>query len=109
MGKTLMPDAPVPLTPDHEAAGFFCGISSLDVWLKTRALKNQRTGASRTYVVCEGARIVAYYALVRAEFTGGIGAPRFLAWRLKCLSQRNGGQAGRCECILEESYCGNLD
>lgn len=55
--------APVPLTKDHEVAGFACGTPSLDSWLKTRALKNQMTGASRTYVVCEGARVVAYYAL----------------------------------------------
>lgn len=54
---------PVPLTKDYEVAGFTCGIPSLDAWLKTRALKNQMTGASRTYVVCEGKRVIAYYAL----------------------------------------------
>ena len=55
--------APVPLTKDHEVAAFTCGTPSLDAWLKTRALKNQITGASRTYVVCEGVGVVAYYAL----------------------------------------------
>ncbi len=36
---------------------------SLDTWLKRRAKKNQATGASRTFVVCDGWRVVAYYAL----------------------------------------------
>lgn len=55
--------SPVPLTKGHDVAGFTCGIASLDAWLKTRALKNQMTGASRSYVVCEGVRVLAYYAL----------------------------------------------
>jgi len=59
----MMPAAPIPLTKEHEVAGFTCGIPSLDTWLKTRAFKNQMTGASRTYVVCEGTRVVAYHAL----------------------------------------------
>ncbi|MDP2828463.1 MAG: GNAT family N-acetyltransferase [Sulfuricellaceae bacterium] len=42
---------------------FVCGVESLDHWLKQRALKNQTTGASRTFVVCDGDRVVAYYAL----------------------------------------------
>lgn len=42
---------------------FCCGVESLDVWLKRRALSNQRSGASRTFVVCEGCRVFAYYAL----------------------------------------------
>ena len=59
----MMPAASIPLTKEHEVAGFTCGIPSLDTWLKTRAFKNQMTGASRTYVVCEGTRVVAYHAL----------------------------------------------
>lgn len=35
----------------------------LDDWLKRRAQANQASGASRTYVVCDDQRIVAYYAL----------------------------------------------
>ena len=42
---------------------FNCGTSSLDEWLNKRALKNQDTGASRTFVVCESNRIIGYYAL----------------------------------------------
>ncbi len=55
--------APEPLAAQHDTAAFACGVDSLDHWLKQRALKNQTTGASRTFVVCEGKRVVAYYAL----------------------------------------------
>ena len=55
--------APQPLTADHELDGFSCGQETLDAWLRTRALRNERGGASRTYVVCEGKTVVGYYAL----------------------------------------------
>lgn len=55
--------APEPLTAHHDTAAFASGVESLDHWLKHRALKNQATGASRTFVVCDGKRVVAYYAL----------------------------------------------
>ncbi len=56
-------DAPVPLDAQHEIESFASGALSLDHWLKRRALKNQATGASRTFVACEGHRVMAYYAL----------------------------------------------
>ncbi|WP_027996333.1 GNAT family N-acetyltransferase [Simplicispira psychrophila] len=56
--------APEPLAAHHDTTAFACGVESLDHWLKQRALKNQATGASRTFVVvCEGRRVRAYYAL----------------------------------------------
>lgn len=55
--------APEPLAAHHDTAAFACGVDSLDHWLKQRALKNQATGASRTFVVCDGNRVLAYYAL----------------------------------------------
>ncbi len=56
--------APEKLTVDHDVSAFACGESSLDDWLRRRALQNQASGASRTYVVCAGARrVVGYYAL----------------------------------------------
>lgn len=58
---TLSP--PAPLTDQHDTEPFACGAESLDIWLRRRALKNQATGASRTFVACEGQRVVAYYAL----------------------------------------------
>ena len=61
--------APVPLTAAHDVAGFACGVETLDDWLKRRALRNQVSGASRTFVVCEGARVMAYYALASGAVT----------------------------------------
>lgn len=56
--------APVPLTAQHDARAFRCGVPSLDEWLIRRALANQASGASRTYVVADaGRRIAGYYAL----------------------------------------------
>lgn len=55
--------APEPLSERHDVESFSSGTESLDHWLKRRALKNQVTGASRTFVVCEGHRVLAYYAL----------------------------------------------
>lgn len=54
--------APVPLTADHELAGFDCGEPALNDWLRHRALKNESRFA-RTYVVCEGNRVVAYFCI----------------------------------------------
>lgn len=42
---------------------FTCGEPSLDGWLQRTALKNQHSGASRTFVVTDAERVVAYYAL----------------------------------------------
>lgn len=55
--------APEPLTERHGFEAFRSGVPQLDHWLKHRALANQASGASRTYVVCEGTTVVAYYAL----------------------------------------------
>ncbi|UXT92814.1 GNAT family N-acetyltransferase [Agrobacterium pusense] len=54
---------PAPLAEHHELAEFNSGVPELDDWLRRRARANQAGGASRTFVVCEGNRVVAYYAL----------------------------------------------
>lgn len=54
--------APVPLTPDHDLSAFDCGEPALNDWLRHRALKNE-SRFSRTYVVCEGSRVVAYFCI----------------------------------------------
>lgn len=56
------PSAPVPLSADHDLADFDCGEPALDDWLKQRALKNE-SRFSRTYVVCEGKKVVAYFCI----------------------------------------------
>jgi GNAT superfamily N-acetyltransferase len=55
---------PVTLTGDHVLEGFDCGKAALDEWLRNRALANQASGASRTWVVVEegASDVVAYYA-----------------------------------------------
>ena len=54
---------PQPLRADHDLSGFECGAPVLDEWLRKRAIRSGDSGASRSYVVCEGARVVAYYSL----------------------------------------------
>jgi GNAT superfamily N-acetyltransferase len=51
------------LNSDHDLSQFRCNERALDDWLKRRAVQNQEGGASRTYVVCSGSRVVGYYAL----------------------------------------------
>lgn len=58
-----MLSAPQPLSDEHQLADFDSGESSLDDWLRRRAAKNQANGSSRTYVVCEGDRVIGYYCL----------------------------------------------
>jgi predicted N-acetyltransferase YhbS len=55
--------APEPITASHLIEAFACGIPVLDDWLKRRALKNEVSGASRTFVVCHDGQVVGYYAL----------------------------------------------
>ena len=55
--------APEKLSSDHDVSQFLSGEPALDEWLRRRALQNEESGASRTYVVCLGNRVVGYYAL----------------------------------------------
>lgn len=65
---------PEPLNATHDTAQFACGEASLDAWLKQRALKSARDGASKTYVVAEAGIVVAYYALAVGAVTHAISA-----------------------------------
>lgn len=69
MGQGVTLSAPEPLASHHDVGAFASGVESLDMWLKRRAMKNQTTGASRTFVACEGARVMAYYALASSAIT----------------------------------------
>ncbi len=57
MPSTL--SAPLSLSAEHDCSAFDCGEPALNDWLRDRALKNE-SRFSRTYVVCEGTRVVAY-------------------------------------------------
>jgi GNAT superfamily N-acetyltransferase len=62
-GRSELPlSPPVPLTAEHDLSAFDCGEPALDDWLRHRALKNE-SRFSRTYVVCEGNRVVAYFCI----------------------------------------------
>jgi GNAT superfamily N-acetyltransferase len=69
--------APEPLTDDHQIDSFDSGETVVDDWLRRRARANQATGASRTYVVCEGKRVVAYYALASGAIAQAAAPGRF--------------------------------
>ena len=56
--------APKPLAAAHRLDDFACGEAVLDDWLKRRALANQSSGASRTFVVTDpDGRVYGYYAM----------------------------------------------
>jgi GNAT superfamily N-acetyltransferase len=54
--------APVPLSAEHDLSTFDCGEPALNEWLRHRARKNE-SRFSRTYVVCEDKRVVAYFCI----------------------------------------------
>lgn len=70
--------APQPLSDKHDCSEFDCGEPLLNDWLKRRALANQSSGASRTFVaVDDRQRVMGYYALAAGavahrESTGAI-------------------------------------
>lgn len=61
--------APILLSGKHDLTHFMCGVASLDDWLKRRALGNQASNASRTYVVANGEKVVGYYCLASGALT----------------------------------------
>ena len=56
--------SPELLAGEHILAGFDCGSGALDDWLAGRALRNQASWTSRTWVVVdvETSQVVAFYA-----------------------------------------------
>jgi len=54
--------APQPIDDAHDRSQFDCGAPALDEWLRERALRNE-SRFSRTYVVCEANKVVAYVAI----------------------------------------------
>ena len=60
MGRSTPPTA---LTGSHVVSEFDCGNDALNDWLIKHALKNQSSGASRTFVICRDNRVAGFYAL----------------------------------------------
>ena len=65
MGKIT---APEPITSTHILTDFNCGVPSLNDWQKRQALKNEVSGASRTFVVCKDLQVIGFYALATGSF-----------------------------------------
>ena len=61
--------APERLSAIHDVSEFDSGEQVLDHWLRRRALQNEASGASRTYVVCAGGKVVGYYALAAGSIS----------------------------------------
>ncbi len=64
--------APCPIAEHHDVEQFSCGETSLDNWLKKRARANERSRASRTYVLCDDNRVIGYYALAAGSMANKI-------------------------------------
>jgi len=60
---------PRSITTGDSVAGFTCGEPSLDNWLTTRAIANERSGASRTFVSLdkESQVVAGYYCLAASS------------------------------------------
>ncbi|MBD2452066.1 GNAT family N-acetyltransferase [Nostoc sp. FACHB-152] len=58
---------PQPIKGEHQFADFNSGNAELDEWLQKRALKNEDSGASRTYVVTVEQTVIASYCLANGS------------------------------------------
>ncbi len=61
----MTPLLPRPIHPDDRLTDFDCGVDVLNAWLAHRALRNEKSGDSRTYVSTDAATgaILGYYSL----------------------------------------------
>lgn len=71
----MSPRLPILLLPEHGLDRFDCGEAVLNDWLKRRALANQRSGASRTFVVVDGQGAVKGYYALAAGSVAHVAAP----------------------------------
>ena len=67
---------------------------TLDDWLRRRALQNEECGASRTYALCVGSRVIGYYALAVGAVAHAA-VLRALRRRVSGLARRASGAALR--------------
>jgi len=63
MSDTPEISSPEHISPSHDLASFDSGVPVLDDWLRKRAVANEASGTSRTYVVCVADQVAGYYAL----------------------------------------------
>lgn len=71
---------PRPLAVGDRLSDFRCGEESLDIWLRGRARRNEKSGASRTMVsVTREGRVAGYYCLASSAIDRGDGPPPLAA------------------------------
>ncbi len=64
------------LTAQHDVSDFTSTEPTLDEWLKRRALKSQKSGAARTYVVTSENFVIGYYSLAVGSVTRSVSVSR---------------------------------
>jgi GNAT superfamily N-acetyltransferase len=74
---TSTPSSSELLADYHEIGQFDSGETLLDDWLRRRARANQISGATRTFVICEGQRVAGYYALASGAIMAESSPGRF--------------------------------
>lgn len=63
--------APQPLAARHRVDAFDCGKPTLTVWLLKHASQAQGSGSARTFVSCDGNRVVGYFSLTVGQIDTG--------------------------------------
>lgn len=72
----LQLNAPQALVAQHLLDEFDCGEIVLNEWLKRRAMMNQLSGASRTFVTSDqGNRVCGYYAIAAGAINHELATP----------------------------------
>ncbi|MFV1985199.1 MAG: GNAT family N-acetyltransferase [Thiohalomonadales bacterium] len=61
--------APCPISNELDDSSFDCGDSTLNDWLRRRAIKNEANRSSRTFVVCNNNIIIGFYSLAVGAIT----------------------------------------
>ena len=69
MGEVGALSPPELLADRHDTENFSSREASFDDWLRRLARANQVSGATRTYVGCEGKTVIGYYALASGAIT----------------------------------------
>jgi len=69
--------APVALTSAHDLTSFDSGQPTLDDWLRNRALASEGKSA-RSFVACEGSRVVGYYCIATGAVSRDTATPKKL-------------------------------
>ena len=64
-----------------ELGDFDCGVPALNQWLRQFALSDQSAGASVTYILERGSRMVGFYTLAPHAIETSQAAPRLGAGR----------------------------